>query len=50
MRDKYQDNSQISQRYIDEFMEDALNGKVFGVSKEKAQEILERRKRIEAGK
>ncbi|WP_051107590.1 MULTISPECIES: sulfatase family protein [Rhodonellum] len=50
MRDKYKDNSQISQRYIDEFMEDALNGKVFGVSKEKAQEIQERRKRIEAGK
>jgi len=47
MRIKYKDNSQISQRYIDEFMEDALNGKVFGVSKEKAQEILERRKRVE---
>jgi arylsulfatase A-like enzyme len=48
LRVKYKDNSQLSQRYIDEFMEDALNGKVFGISKEKAQEILDRRKRIEA--
>ncbi len=48
IREKYKDNSQISQRYIDEFMKDALEGKVFGVSKEEAQEILERRKKIEA--
>jgi len=46
LREKYKDNTDISQRFIDQFMEDAQNGKVFGLSKEKANEILERRERI----
>lgn len=47
LRKKYKDNTQLSQGYIDKFMEDASNGKVFGVSKEKVGEIKVRRERIE---
>jgi arylsulfatase A-like enzyme len=43
LRKKYQDNTQLSQGYIDQFMEDATNGKVFGVSKEKVEAIKSRR-------
>ncbi|PSL03794.1 sulfatase family protein [Cecembia rubra] len=45
LREKYKDNTDISQRYIDDFMKDALDGKVFGVSKDKANEIIQRRER-----
>lgn len=45
LREKYKDNTDISQRYIDQFMDDALDGKVFGISKEKAYEIMQRRER-----
>lgn len=50
LRKKYKDNSQLSRGYIDKFMEDASNGKVFGVSKEKAQEIKARRAKVEERK
>ncbi|WP_420841174.1 sulfatase [Aquiflexum gelatinilyticum] len=51
LRAKYKDNSQLSQRYIDDFMKDAADGKVFGVTKEKVEAIKERRSKIEqAGK
>ena len=46
LRKKYKDNSQLSQQYIDRFLDDTSNGKVFGVSKEEARQLLERRKKI----
>lgn len=46
LREKYKDNTDISQRYIDEFMKDALDGKIFGISKEKANEIIQRRESV----
>jgi arylsulfatase A-like enzyme len=46
LRTKYKDNTQLSQQYVDRFLEDATNGKVFGVSKEEVQQILDRRKKI----
>ena len=42
LREKYKDNSSISQQYVDRFMEDAAAGKVFGVSKEMAEKVRER--------
>ncbi len=45
LREKYKDNSALSQRYVDQFMEDAAAGKVFGVSKELAGKIQERSKK-----
>ncbi|MDF2157264.1 sulfatase [Algoriphagus sp. CAU 1675] len=48
LREKYKDNSQLSQRYIDMLLEDASAGKVFGVSKERVDEIKERRKKVES--
>lgn len=45
LRRKYKDNAQLSQQYIDRFMGDATAGKVFGVSKELAAEIIQRSKR-----
>jgi arylsulfatase A-like enzyme len=50
LREKYKDNSQISQRFIDDLMKDALEGKIFGITKEKAQEILDRRNQVEQAK
>lgn len=50
LRVKYKDNDQLSQRYINDLLEDALEGEVFGISKEKVREILERRKTVEANK
>jgi arylsulfatase A-like enzyme len=44
LREKYKDNSALSQRYVDQFMKDAEAGKVFGVSKELIQKIKERSK------
>ena len=43
LRKKYHDNADLSQGYVDKFLEDASNGKVFGVSKEKVGEIKSRR-------
>jgi hypothetical protein len=39
LRVKYKDNSQLRQRYINEFMEDALNGKVFEFQKRKLRKF-----------
>lgn len=50
LRVKYKDNAQLSQGYIDRLIQDADQGKVFGVSKERVEQIKERRKKIEAGK
>lgn len=47
LRAKYKDNSQLSERYIDDLMKDASDGKVFGVTKEKVEEIKARRSKIE---
>jgi hypothetical protein len=44
LRKKYRDSTDISQRYIDEFMKDAAAGKVYGVSEEMAKQILERKR------
>ncbi|TVP51844.1 MAG: DUF4976 domain-containing protein [Mongoliibacter sp.] len=46
LRTKYKDSNEISQKYIDLLMKDAAEGKVFGVSKEKVEEIKERRRRL----
>lgn len=45
LRKKYKDNAELSQQYVDRFLEDASNGKVDGVTKEEVQQILERRKK-----
>lgn len=39
LRLKYKDNSTISNGYIDRFLNDAVEGKVFGVPKQKAAEM-----------
>lgn len=44
LREKYKDNAALSQGYVDRFMKEAAEGKVFGVSREMATKILERRK------
>ncbi|HEY5823260.1 MAG TPA: sulfatase [Cyclobacteriaceae bacterium] len=46
LREKYKDNSILSQSYIDKFMADALAGKIFGVSKDLATRVVERRKQV----
>ena len=46
LRKKYKDNTELSQQYVDKFLNDASNGKVFGVTKEDVQQIMERRKKI----
>jgi len=45
LRKKYKDNTALSQRYVDQFMEDASSGKVFGVTKEQVARILEKRRK-----
>lgn len=44
LRVQYGDNAALSQRYVDKFMFDAAEGKVFGVSKETVEQIKERRR------
>jgi arylsulfatase A-like enzyme len=44
LRLKYKDNSTISNGYIDRFLNDAADGKVFGVPKAKAVELKAKRK------
>jgi hypothetical protein len=46
LRKQYGDNAELSQQYIDKFMQDATDGKVFGVSKEKVDEIKARREKV----
>lgn len=50
LRKKYHDTDKLSQGYVDKFMEDASNGKVFGVSKEKVQAIRARRVKNDGGR
>jgi arylsulfatase A-like enzyme len=50
LRVKYKDNSELSQKYINDLMRDAEAGKVFGVTKEKIEGIKRRRAEIEKGK
>ncbi len=45
LRAKYKDNTALSQRYVDRFLKDASAGKVSGVTKEKVDQILERRRK-----
>lgn len=47
LRVQYRDNSQLSQKYVDQFMNDASQGKVFGVSKDKVEQIKARRAKVE---
>ena len=42
LRVKYKDNSTLSQGYLDQLLEDAKNGKVFGVDKKKVDAIMKR--------
>lgn len=44
LREQYQDSTALSQRYIDRLVDDYEDGKAFGVSKERVNEVLERRK------
>ncbi len=50
LRKKYRDTNELSQNYVDTFMKDASEGKVFGVSKDKPQEIKARRAKVESKK
>jgi arylsulfatase A-like enzyme len=44
LRLKYKDNTATSDGYIDRFLNDAAEGKVFGIPKEKAIELKKKRK------
>lgn len=44
LRIKYKDNDTLSQEYINRFLEDAAQGKVYGLSAARAKEIQEKRK------
>ena len=44
LRKKYKDNDTLSKEYIDRFLEDAAQGKVFGLTTTRAKEIQEKRK------
>jgi arylsulfatase A-like enzyme len=50
LRVKYKDNSELSQGYIDKLLNDAAEGKVWGVSKERVEEIKTRREKIDQEK
>ena len=45
LREQYKDNTEISQHYIDQFMDDASSGKIFGVSKELVEKTIDRTKK-----
>ncbi|MDN3205607.1 sulfatase family protein [Algoriphagus sediminis] len=47
LREKYKDSPELSQRYIETFLEDAEEGKVWGMTPERVQRIKDRRKEIE---
>ncbi|MCC6833536.1 MAG: sulfatase [Cytophagales bacterium] len=44
IRTKYNDNDSISNQYIDRFLDDASEGKVYGISKERAADMINKRK------
>ena len=46
LRNQYKDNDNLNQYYIDRLMDDVSEGKIRGLSKEKVQEIKDRRKSI----
>ena len=48
LRVKYKDSAEISQGYIDKLLEDADQGKVWGINKERAEEIRNRRTKVES--
>jgi len=48
LRIKYKDNSELSQGYIDKLMEDATEGKVWGINNKQVEEIKSRRQKITA--
>jgi Arylsulfatase A and related enzymes len=48
LRAKYKDSNELSQGYIDQLLEDAEAGKVWGINKERAEAIKQRRKEIES--
>lgn len=50
LRVKYKDSSEISQGYIDRLLDDAAKGKVWGVSKDRVEDIRERRRKIDSQK
>jgi len=50
LRKQYRDSDQLSQGFVDKFMDDASQGKVFGVSKEKVEQIKARRAKIDGRK
>ncbi|MBN3582800.1 sulfatase [Algoriphagus aestuarii] len=47
LRKKYKDSNEISQGYIDQLLNDADEGRVYGINKEGVEEIKARRKEIE---
>ncbi len=50
LRKKYKDSNEISQGYIDQLLNDADEGRVYGINKEGVEEIKARRKEIEENK
>lgn len=50
LRVKYKDSDEISDEYIDRFLNDAVQGKVYGLTNERAQAILDKRKAKQAKK
>ncbi|WP_439474842.1 sulfatase family protein [Algoriphagus formosus] len=48
LREKYKDSNELSQGYINQLLEDAEAGKVWGINKERAEAIKQRRKEIES--
>ena len=48
LRLKYKDSDELSNQYIDEFLSSAASGKVYGLSKERAREILLQRQTARA--
>lgn len=47
LRVKYKDNSELSQGYIDKLMEDATEGKVWGINNKRVEEIKSRHQKVE---
>lgn len=47
LRVKYKDSSELSQGFIDQLLEDAEAGKVWGIDKQRVEEIQARRKNVE---
>lgn len=50
LRLKYKDSDELSNQYIDQFLSSAASGKVYGLSKERARDILLQRQAVRANK